>query len=176
MDKYLTPTTVEDIDYLSSRLRKADKDECSAATGLPVRDALYTGYLAGDVTLTLRNSKGLRVGICGVVSSQTTKGAGVIWMTATDDIYQHQMTFLRKSKAALEYLSDGYLVLFNCVDARNHLHIKWLKWMGFTFIQKHEEYGAEQRPFYEFIRISKNVSTNSSRCRCKPSDAGNQGD
>lgn len=156
MDKYLTPTTVEDIDYLSPRLRQADMDECSAATGKPVRDALYTGLLAGDITLTLRTSTGLRVGVCGVVPSPTMD-AGVVWMTATDDIYQHQMTFLRKSKAALEYLSDGYLALFNCVDARNHLHIKWLKWMGFTFIQKHEKYGAEQRPFYEFLRISKNV-------------------
>ena len=153
MDKYLTPTTVEDIDYLSPRLRQADKDECFAATGKPVRDALYTGYLAGDITLTLRTSTGLRVGVCGVVPSPTMD-AGVVWMTATDDIYQHQMTFLRRSKAALDYLAEDYFLLYNYVDARNTLHIRWLKWMGFTFINKHTDYGAEKRLFYEFLRIT----------------------
>jgi hypothetical protein len=29
--------------------------------------------------------------------------------------------------------------------------------MGFTFINKHEKYGAEDRPFYEFLRINNHV-------------------
>ena len=39
------------------------------------------------------------------------------------------------------------------VDARNELHIKWLKFMGFKFIQRHENFGVAKLPFYEFLRI-----------------------
>lgn len=156
MDKLLTPTTVEDIDFVAPRLRKADYNECLASTGQKPRGVLLKGLDLGDITLTLRSPSGDRVGLCGVVSSPL-ENAGVIWMCATDDIYQHQMTFLRNSKAALAHLGEDYSVLFNCVDARNTVHMKWLDWMGFTFINKHEQYGAAKLPFYEFVRITKNV-------------------
>ena len=153
MDKLLTPTTVEDIDYISPRLRRADYNECLAATGQQPRGVLHVSLSLGDISLTLRAPDGDRVGLCGVVPCPALPEAGVVWMVATDDIYQHQTTFLRNSKRALQNLSKDYLVLFNCVDARNSVHIKWLQWMGFTFINKHENYGAEKRLFYEFVRI-----------------------
>ena len=153
MDKLLTPTTVGDVEYIAPRLRQADRDECLASTGKEPLGILQQSLNLGDTTLTLRAPTGDRVGICGVVPSTAIPEAGVVWMVATDDIYQHQITFLRNSKRALQYLSEDYLVLYNCVDARNSVHIKWLKWMGFTFINKHENYGAEKRLFYEFVRI-----------------------
>ena len=156
MDKFLTPTTVEDVDYVAPRLRKADYNECLASSGQKPRVVLHRSLDLGGTSLTLRAPNGDRVGLCGVVPSPL-EGAGVVWMCATDDIYQHQMTFLRNSKAALSHLGEGYSVLYNCVDARNTVHMKWLDWMGFTFINKHETYGAENRPFYEFLRINNHV-------------------
>jgi len=153
MDKLLTPTTVGDVEYIAPRLRQADRDECLASIGKEPLGILQQSLNLGDITLTLRAPTGERVGVCGVVPSTAIPEAGVVWMVATDDIYQHQITFLRNSKRALQYLSEDYLVLYNCVDARNSVHIKWLKWMGFTFINKHENYGAEKRLFYEFVRI-----------------------
>ena len=152
MDKLLTPTTVEDIDYIAPILRKADKQECLATTGQMPLSILHTALLYGDMTLTLRTPKGERIGICGVAPSPFEK-AGVIWMCATDAIMKHQIAFLRRSKDALDYLGADYDILHNCVDARNTVHMKWLKWMGFHFIKRHEAYGVEKRPFYEFIRI-----------------------
>jgi len=154
--KLLTPTTLEDVDYIAPRLRKADREECQAATGKQPLEVLHAGLSLGDISLTLRSPDGDRVGLCGVVKSYL-ENAGVVWMCATDDIYQYQMTFLRNSKEALAYLGQDYSLLYNCVDARNTVHIKWLDWMGFTFINKHETYGAENRPFYEFVRINNNV-------------------
>ena len=148
----LQKTTVEDVVYIAPKLRQADKNECLAATGKAPLSVLYTSLMIGDMTLTMRSPDGERVGLCGVASSPIDD-AGVVWMCATDDIYQYQMAFLRRSKAALDYLAEDYLLLHNCVDARNTLHIKWLKWMGFTFITKHENYGAEGRLFYEFLRM-----------------------
>jgi hypothetical protein len=74
-------------------------------------------------------------------------------MVATDELLEYQMKFLRRSRIYIELIQQEYPLLHNVVDARNELHIKWLKWMGFKFIQLHEEYGVEKRPFYEFIRI-----------------------
>jgi hypothetical protein len=85
------------------------------------------------------------------------EGAGSIWLLATDDIEKYQITFLRHSKKVLKELQQDYLALHNYVDARNSLHIKWLKWMGFTFINKLDRFGVEQRPFYEFVRINECV-------------------
>ena len=152
MDNYLTPTTVDDIAYIAPRLRKADHQECLAATGREPLGVLMEGLRIGDVTLTMWSPSGLRVGLVGV-SKSFVPDAGAIWLCATDDIYQCQMAFLRKSKEFLPLLQARYLALFNYVDARNTVHIKWLKWMGFTFINKHEHFGAEQRLFYEFVRI-----------------------
>ena len=116
MDKILTPTTVEDIDYIAPKLRQADYNECLAATGKEPLGILYQSLMMGDITLTMQTPEGERVGLCGVAPSPL-EGAGVVWMCATDAIMKHQMAFLRRSKAALEYLSTDYSVLYNCVDA-----------------------------------------------------------
>ena len=98
-NKLLTPTTVEDVDFIAPKLRQADYEECKAATGNEPLGVLHNGLDIGDITLTLRSPNGERVGLCGVVKSDL-ENAGVVWMCATDDIYQYQMTFLRNSKEA----------------------------------------------------------------------------
>jgi hypothetical protein len=69
------------------------------------------------------------------------------------DDKRDRRTFLRKSKEQLQQLFSNYSVLFNVVDARNTVHIRWIKHMGFTFVAEHAEWGPEKRLFYEFVRI-----------------------
>jgi hypothetical protein len=61
--------------------------------------------------------------------------------------------FLRKSKEVLAEMQKKYPLLFNVVDARNEVHVKWIGWLGFTFVKKHLNWGPEGRMFYEFVRI-----------------------
>jgi len=91
----------------------------------------------------------------GVVPAN--EGAGAVWMLSTDAIEDYAVSFLRQCKGVLAEWNRIYPVLFNYVDARNELHVKWLKWMGFTFIKRHEHFGVEGVPFYEFVRINNNV-------------------
>jgi len=156
MNKYLRPTTVNDIAFLAPKLRQADRNECLAATGREPLGVLKDGLRLGDKTMTMVAPTGIPVGMLGVGKS-IIQDAGVIWLCATDDIEKYQMTFLRNSKKVLRLLQQDYLALHNCVDARNELHINWLRWMGFTFIKKHEKWGVGQKPFLEFIRIQQNV-------------------
>ena len=64
-----------------------------------------------------------------------------------------QYSFLRENEKVIDFLNTKYKILWNYVDCRNQLHIKWLKWCGFQFINK-TNYGVLNKPFYEFIKIN----------------------
>jgi len=70
-----------------------------------------------------------------------------------EDLKKISLSFIRNCKGVCDILQKDYQLLNNFVDARNTLHINWLKWMGFSFINKHQRYGVERRLFYEFVKI-----------------------
>src|ERR1051325_8969424 len=128
------PATREDAIRISRRLRLEDSREIRSASGKEPIEVLpdcadgsfillYSDYYTG-VNLMLA-----MFGVTRVTSS----AVGVPWMVATPLLVHHQVYFLRNCKAWIAKLSEGYTHLINCVDARNELHIKWLKWCGFTF-------------------------------------------
>jgi hypothetical protein len=104
--------------------------------------------------MTMIGRDGRPMGMWGVVAQRADVGA--IWMLCTDDLVRdrlNSMRFLREAKTHLDRVQRRYKVLFNFADARNVVHIKWLRWMGFTFIASHPKFGTEGRLFYEFARI-----------------------
>lgn len=149
------PATLDDARYLATRLRAEDVAEVRALVGVTPWTALSTGVRLGRSTVGCY--RGQPFGIYGVAPSGTPD-VGCPWMLATPDLVKHQKFFLRNCARAVESLHDGYPLLFNYVDARNEVHIKWLRWCGFTFINLHPKFGVERRPFYEFVRISKCAS------------------
>ncbi len=144
-------TTFEDIKYLAPRLRYEDKREILASTGLLPYEALLKGYLENVIVFTIVNRKNIPVGIFGV--NDCGSGVGAIWLLASEDLTTAQISFLRQCRDVVKVLNTKYKILWNFVDCRNSLHIKWLKWCGFKFINK-QKYGVLNKPFYEFIRIN----------------------
>lgn len=140
-------TKLKDLIYLAPRLRFADKQEIVANSGSTPIEALYKGYKSSDILFTIINPKGEPVGLFGV------NNAGAIWLLATDNLKDIKIAFLKECKKVINLLNKKYKVLWNFVDCRNELHIKWLKWCGFTFIKK-LNYGVLDKPFYEFVRIN----------------------
>ena len=69
-------------------------------------------------------------------------------------ISQNKIQIIREGRKWVNNLLKSYDLLYNMVYAENHSAIKWLKSLGFTFVNYHEEYGKESKPFYEFLRIS----------------------
>lgn len=94
---------------------------------------------------------GLPAAIFGIVP--TLPGVGLIWMVATNQFHRLHRQFLRECREGILEYGRGYKVLYNFTDARNEVHHRWIKWAGFTFLQRHEHMGVEKRPFYEFARI-----------------------
>jgi len=92
------------------------------------------------------------VALCGVGHVSDTVGSP--WLLGSPGIQSIQTTFLRCCRGIVKVMQCRYPVLFNFVDARIKLHIQWLQWCGFKFIARHEHFGKQGLPFYEFVRIS----------------------
>lgn len=145
------PATYNDVFYMSERLRKADAREVYAASGASPFEALESGFLGtGDVVVGADEDNN-PVCMGGVVRVHPM--AGCVWMLGTTDLEKHKLSFLRRSKPFIDEWHKKFPVLYNCVDERNQLHIKWLQWLGFVFIRRHPEWGFERRPFLEFTRL-----------------------
>ena len=94
------------------------------------------------------------IAMFGVAPVQDRKEWGSIWMLGTDDITDLvPISFLRCCKRFLPTFLSPYEMVFNLVDHRNTVHIKWLKWMGFSIIRE-VSYSPSNNKFYEFARLN----------------------
>ena len=59
--------------------------------------------------------------------------SGVPWLLATDDVLNHKVEFLRKSRDICREWLKQFKLLTNIVHAENDICILWLKWLGFSF-------------------------------------------
>jgi hypothetical protein len=148
------PSVAADIEPLARNLRRADRDEIAANTGADPVDAIGRGFVASSPCFTVEY-KGEPAAMFGVVPSDETTSPrlGSIWLLGTDAIQAFSMDFLRYSHDWLATACKDYDIVGNVVDARNTTHLRWLRWLGFRFLVKHEKYGVEGRAFFEFAKI-----------------------
>ncbi len=152
---YLKPATVEDAIALAQDLRAEDEAEIRALTGREPGEALVNGIRYSDLPIAIMDDDHRILGMFGAVSVSDTPRLGVVWMLASPKILNHRRRFAKESRQWIEALQTHYDILANVVDERNAVHIRWLQWCGFTFINRHPEYGVEKLPFIEFVRIKK---------------------
>ena len=148
---YLRKANLKDLNHVCENMREMDRLEAVYQTGEEPADALRLTYLAGEQVLTIAGDNDQPMGLCGVISD------GCIWMICTDELFtnkKYKIQLIRKGRKWVESLLKKYKVLYNFVYAENDSAIKWLKSLGFTFIQYHEHYGMQGKPFYEFLRIA----------------------
>ena len=139
-------TTIEDLKFLAPRLRYEDKREILDSTGLNPYQAVSECFNSSEICLTIVDTKNIPVGIFGVTED------GAIWLLATPEINRIRFSFLRESRKVVNLLNQKYKILWNYVDCRNDLHLRWLKWCGFSFLRK-INHGVNQKPFYEFVKL-----------------------
>tara|TARA_Y100001937_G_scaffold24040_1_gene34529 strand:+ start:666 stop:1118 length:453 start_codon:yes stop_codon:yes gene_type:complete len=148
---HLRKATFKDMKYVANNLRDIDKLEAFYQTGQEPLQALQLTYICSKVNMAIADDNDQPIGLCGVVQG------GIIWMVATDALFdnkKYRIQLIRKGREWVDNLLKSYKVLYNFVYAENTSAIKWLKSLGFTFIQYHEKYGMQGKPFYEFLRIA----------------------
>lgn len=150
---YATPTIPEHLRELAQTMREADRRELMDASGQTPLGALEEGYVHSTKILTIFDDADRVVGIFGVAPNPVDPLIGHPWMLASDLLEGIKKTFLKECRKYVDDLGQGFPLLMNCCDKRNVVHIKWLRWLGFSFIKEHPEYGVGRVPFLEFVKI-----------------------
>ena len=149
MKPYIKVATLEEAKFLSTRLRQEDIDECKANANVTPLEALVNGVKYSHLPFTVYNNDN-PVMIMGVIPHG--KNLGMIWLLSSPEIQNFPIAFLRSSKGVLDCYNKSFPILYNYIDARNTLHMNWLKWLGFNFIKVHNHFGYEKRKFIEFVK------------------------
>lgn len=153
---YVTPTIPAHLLILADNMREDDRQELAASSGDTPFHALVEGYINSTKCFTIMNDEDQLVGIFGVSTFPGTTHIGHPWMLATDLLSDIKITFLRQCDAYVAELREGFDLLTNVCDKRNRLHIRWLKWLGFKFINEIPKYGVGEQPFLEFVMLGDN--------------------
>ena len=138
---YIHPITLEAAYEVASKLRPEDRREVEEGHGLVPTIHIPLHSLKGFCRyFTVPN--GETAGIVGITGEK-------IWMLCTPAIHQYPLTFAREAKRFIDSRTEPYL--WNVVDKRNTVHIKLLKFLGFSF---HEEllFGPNNLPFIRFSK------------------------
>ena len=144
----ILPITIEAALEVASNLLPEDRREIEEGWGCDVKEELLTAAQdSSTVYFTMPNGK--TAGIGGVQQD------GNIWMLCTPAIYYYPIAFIKAAKGYLESRKEP--LLWNVVDARNKLHLKLLKSLGFKFLRK-ISHGPNQLSFIEFARVRRKRS------------------
>jgi hypothetical protein len=152
MNRFIRPTVDDDIRFVADHMRIEDVEEVLAQGSTPF-DGLVRSRDNSTLCHTLIEPDGTPCALLGICPGYYAK-SGLIWLLGTQGIERNPITFLRHSKSALTELFEAgpYDFLYNYTYAKNQLHHKWLKWLGFKFLRT-VEIPPFNKSFIEFVKI-----------------------
>lgn len=138
----------EDCQLLIDDLRPDDFNEVTTMTREHPLKPVVRGF---------RNSKMCRsvikdgnfIAMYGVCPTESHM-VGSPFLLGTNRFLEIALPFARQCKSRVKEMQDLYPILWNFIDSRNTVHLRWLKWCGFKIINKKKIEGID---FYEFIKI-----------------------
>jgi len=148
MKPFHRATQLHDVCELAPNLRSEDKREVNTL-GKTSEQALLSGYLLGRVCRSIINNYGQVVGMYGVVPADSK--TGLVWMLGSDKLKKIKRPFLRESRTEVNGMNTLFPHLWNIIDSRNEMHLKWIKWCGFKIIG---ERMVNNVKFYEFCKVA----------------------
>lgn len=155
MTPYYRLACNEDAHILAPKMRKQDVEEVQASSGLePLEALLFSMQFSDEVYAIIAGDEEV-IGLFGVTPTEDPI-VGCPWLLASDRLPEVSKEFIPQSLEWVNQINKKYPILRNYVDARNRIAIRWLGYLGFTFINLIEDYGKGRIPFYEFVRIEAN--------------------
>jgi len=154
MNAYYRLATMEDVDYVAANLRQADRDELLANGWTNPYKALEQGWALSEPCYVMIDRNDVPFGLCGAVPDPDEAWKASVWMMATDGLEREPLGVARGSRKLVKEWSEKFSLLWNHVDTRNEVHLAWLKWLGFKFINKIEH---NNHSFYEFAKVTHHV-------------------
>ena len=148
------PSILSDCLELAPNMREQDVTEVSYSNGLSPLDALQASYRASQECNTIIHEDGSVVGMFGLSDSVIFASP---WLLGSDKLVETKRVMLPVSAKWVEEMNTKHPILLNYVHVDNTVSKRWLKSLGFNFIKLEQEFGVGKQPFYQFVRIKKNV-------------------
>lgn len=148
MHPEVRPATEADLTHIRAHLKDDDRMEIEALGYTPYH---ILAVLSLSEKVLAWGPEGKPLAIFGV---HPDGDVGYVWSLSTPEILPRWREVHRSTPEIIEELGRGFRVLSNVKDARHEHHIRWLKALGFVFINTHQ-LGPQSLPFHEFVRIQK---------------------
>lgn len=120
-------------DQLTPKLRQCDLDEIEAMAGTTPAGALRDSLALSTHAYCITNDEG-PVAMFGAAPSPLP-GVGIVWMLGSDDIQAEALGIARRTRRYFDELNQPYPILWNYIDDRNKVSMKWLEWGGFKLLK-----------------------------------------
>jgi hypothetical protein len=143
-----------DIVRFAPLLRSADIREIEASVGTAPEEALKQSISESTVTRAVYSvPDNAPLAIFGIGPADT--GVGVPWMVGTDASSRYSKSLVKEGRRWLDQWNEVYPILTNIVDARNTVHLRWVRHMGFTLCEPRTGLGVDPSvPFVQIIRTT----------------------
>lgn len=148
---YYRPASFEDIEVLHHAIREQDRTEIWHSHGMTPEEGLRFSLERAVEAHSIINDEGKVIGMFGV--GEYSPKIGIPWLLASDELPRIAKEFIPQSRQWIERIHEDYDLLFNFVYAENKTSIRWLKWLGFSFIRRIDGFGVNPAPFIEFARM-----------------------
>ena len=140
------------LDHISANMRKSDVEEVHASSAIPVSEILPRSVSISTHGWVVTSDKtGNPILVMGAAPTALPR-VGAAWLLGTDEIRSEALSVARHTKTYVDAMQEDYDLLWNYVDARNELSMRWLQWAGFRLVSFHPFHGREQRAFHTFAR------------------------
>lgn len=135
-------------DHIAAHMRQQDLDEIEAmGSGA---DALHLSIQLSSHGYCIMDRDGKPCAMFGA-APHPLPGVGVVWMLGTDGIRREAVGISRRTRRYFNELNTAYPVLWNYIDARNTVSLRWLRWGGFKLLSDVDING---HPFHLFARTN----------------------
>lgn len=150
---FMLPAKMSDAKELLENIREEDLREIKAAGSKNPLESIEHGILFSSLTgftYAVRDLEGRLCMVFGVLQSHLTTNAGIVWMLGTNCIESVAFEFLRHCKEWVKKMNELFPYLYNMIDSRNTMHLKWLQWCGFDLVKSYFNYGTCETAFIHF--------------------------
>ena len=148
-EKYVRPAILKDALELAPNMRKDDRAEIMASDNMSPLQALVVPFtIKGARIYSIIGTK--EEGVIGMFGSTPSSEPdfGIAWLLSSDKLAKnHARQFLKECPYWVAQMGEGYKHLYNFVDKRNWVALKWLQLLGFTAREEVPTYGHKQIPF-----------------------------
>jgi hypothetical protein len=147
MSVRIRTTHPEDVEYVAKNMREHDKIEVWLSHKHTPLEALQHSVKSRRCWTVLH--EGVPFCIFGVADACLITGKGSPWLLATDEMTKHKRDLLIRSRAFTDVMKQEFKVLENYVWDGNKQSKRWLKWLGYEFVEK-VALGHRRATFWRF--------------------------